>query len=147
MSYRQKIEELMWDENENALTEWIETQPVLEQTDILKEVKTVMQQLLAEIDDNSQKETLEELDKKIDAYQETILDEQLASLKYDLAVKERDKAFAKMDEAVAGIREYVKECVTTNAPNAKEMKELAFKMIELEKDNGTYDPANWDWLE
>lgn len=145
MQYKQKLLDFIFDDNNNALFDWILAQPVLEQVDILKEFKQLIQELLNDINDDSQNELLLLLDKKIDEYQENYLDELLAQLKLEIALEERDKAFEEMNNTIKKMRLYLKECIETNAPNAKEMKELAHKMIELEKKDGYYDPANWTW--
>lgn len=145
MQYKQKLLDLIFDDNNNALFEWILAQPVLEQVDILREFKQLIQEMLNDIDDDSQNELLLHLDKKIDEYQENYLDEQLLALKHDVLVDERDKMVEEMWDRIRRIRLYLKECIETNAPNAKEMKELARGMIELEKKDGYYDPANWTW--
>ena len=147
MQYKEKILELIFDDNDEALFEWIETQPLLEQVDILKEFREISQNLLAEVNDTSRAHTLIQLEKRTEQYQEAILDEQLASLKLEMALKERDKAVDDMEKSIIGIRDYLRECIETNAPNAKEMKALAKNMIELEKQNNLYDPENWTWYQ
>ena len=146
MQYKYQILELLANKNEFALFEWIEQQPVLEQVDILNEFKEVMQEMLAEVDDESQKENIRLIEKQINLYQEAYLDEQLEGLKLQMAIDERDKAVANMDEAVNGIRIYLQECIESNAENANEMKELAKKIIESEKETGVYNPNNWLWF-
>ena len=41
------------------------------------------------------------------------------------------------------MRQYVIECITTNADNADAMRELSLHIIKFEKDAGTYDKVNW----
>ena len=146
MQYKEKLLDLIFDDNNDALFNWILAQPVLEQVDILKEFKQLVQQMLDDINDESQNEKLQHLDKKIDEYQENYLDEQLLALKHDILVDERDKMVEEMWDRIRRIRLYLKECIETNAPNAQEMIKLAKGMIDLEKRDGYYDPANWSWF-
>jgi len=148
MQYREKLIELIFETeyDEETLFDWISEQPVLDQVDILNEFRDLIQDMLEEAEDESLNETMAEFDKAIDEYKESYLDEQLANLKYELAVTERDKAVAEMLESIAGVRAYIRECIETNAPNAEAMKGLARKLIELDKNDGLYDPANWDWF-
>lgn len=146
MQYKQKLLDLIFDEDDAALFNWILPHPVLEQVDILKEFKQLVQEMLADINDDSQAQALQLLDKKIDDYQESYLDEKLAQLQYEMAVEERDKLVIEMEDKIHRIRLYIKECIDTNAPNAKEMKEMAKGMIDLEKKDGFYKPENWAWF-
>lgn len=145
MQYKEKLLGYIYDNNTDSLFEWILAQPVLEQVDILRQFKQIVQEMLANINDDSQNELLLQLDKKIDEYQETYLDEQVLALKHQILVDDRDKMMEDMWDRIAGIRLYLKECIETNAPNATQMKEMAKGMIELEKNGGYYDPLNWAW--
>ena len=146
MQYKEKLLDLIFDEDDKALFNWILEQSVLDQVDILREFKQLVQEMLEDINDDSQAEVLQLLDKKIDEYQESYLDEKLAQLQYEMAVEERDKLVVEMEDKIHRIRLYIKECIDTNAPNAQEMKEMAKGMIELEKKDGFYKPENWAWF-
>ncbi|UPT71560.1 MAG: hypothetical protein M0D53_04120 [Flavobacterium sp. JAD_PAG50586_2] len=142
MNYKDHLLELILDDDDNAMMNWILLQPLLDQPQILRELK----ELLEELDSTGSKEVstlLMRLDKGIDEYEERILDEKLAEAQYLMALEQQEKTMKEIDAATDGIRAYVIECIVTNAPNAKEMKELAGKIIELEKETGTFDPENW----
>jgi hypothetical protein len=143
MSYYQKIKELIEDENDQALHVWVMAQPLAEQLAITQTIKDVLRDMLAADDSEEKKIMLQQMDNFTDAYNDAVLDEHIATVKYKKAVEERDKAMAEIEEATAGVRAYVIECITTNAPNAEAMKELAAKMIESEKEHGLFDPLNW----
>lgn len=148
MQYEEKILELIFDNDEDALFDWIRSHPELEQVDILREFRIIMQRLMADIGQSEAADELSaELEEKTNAFEEACLDVEVASLKYELAAKERDKHMEEMEERIDGIKAYIRECVETNAPNAAEMRELAAKIIALEKESGIYDTANWAWLE
>lgn len=147
MEYREKILELIFDENdEEAFEKWLLLQSPLEQVDILKELNEIAKELNEEDGDEDARQIIQTLDQKTDEYQEAYLDEKLAELKYDIAVDERDKAFAEADRQVEGIKAYARECIETNAPNADKMREAMVHVIAYEKSSGTYDPATWTWL-
>lgn len=143
MSYYQKIKELIWDENEDALRVWIMAQPLTEQLAITQTLKDVHSDMLAGVDSEEKKIILRQMEDCIEEYNDKSLDEYSATVKYKKAIEERDKAIAEMGETTAGVRTYLIQCVTTNAPNAESMKELALKIIESEKERGFYDPLNW----
>lgn len=114
--------------------------------DILKELNEIAKELNAEDPDEDAHELIKTLDAKTDEYQELYLNEQLAQLKYDMANDEAEKAIAELDRRTQGVRDYLRECIETNAPNAEVMRELAHELIDGEKKHGVYDPANWAWL-
>jgi hypothetical protein len=143
MLYYQKIKELIKDGNENALPDWVSTQPLSEHLTITQTIRQVLADMLGDEDTVEKKILLQQLDDFSASYNDAVFDEYNATVKYNKAVEERDKAFEEMEKTTAGIRAYLIECVTTNAYNAKEMKELALQIIESEKEYGLYDPQNW----
>lgn len=143
MSYYQKIKELIEDVNEDALRVWMMAQPLTEQLAITETLKEVIADIWGDEDSMEKRIKLAQLDNVLEDYVDKNLDTYNAKVEYEKAVEKRDNAFAEMEEQIEGIRAYIIECVTTNAPNAKEMKELALQIIEMEKVQGVYDPENW----
>jgi hypothetical protein len=148
MQYEEKLLELIFDNDEDALFDWIRSHPELEQVDILREFKIIMQRLMADIGESEAvNEISAELEEKTNAFEEACLDVEVASLKYELVEQQRNKLVEEMEERIDGVKAYIRECVETNAPNAAEMRELAAQIIALEKESGMYDPTEWAWLE
>jgi hypothetical protein len=146
MQYEEKLLELIFSEDSDALINWISSHPDLEQVDIFRELKELTQKMMAETEQSEEAQALcAGLEEKTAAYEEACLDEQVASLQLDLVHAEMDKQLDKMEETVEGIKEYIRECIETGAPNAAEMKELAAKIIASEKEHGLYDPGKWLW--
>ena len=143
MLYYQKIKEFIDDDNEEALIAWMKEQPLTEQLIITQALKDVLAEMWSNEDNTEKLIFFAKLDNILDEYNDKNLDAYNAKIAYEKAAEQRDKAFAEMQEKMEGIRGYLIECVTTNAPNAKEMKELALKIIETEKENGLYDADNW----
>ena len=143
MKYREKLLELIYSDDDDALGLWIESQPLLDQPEIVRELKELITEIELEVGVEQNHDLKNDLDSFADRYEEAILNEKLAEQMYLMALEEQEKASQKIDEAFVGVREYVIECITTNAPNAQEMRKLAEDIINLEKDAGTYDPDNW----
>src|SRR5690606_29041741 len=80
-----------------------------------------------------------EFDALIEKYEESILNEKLSEANYMMSLENLEKHNKIMD----GFRQQVVEFIITNAPNTEPMKELAKQLIDIEKENGTYDPNNW----
>ncbi len=143
MQYREIIMDLILNHPEEALDEWLQKQEPLTQVDIMKELKLIAEELEEKGVNIDMDMNLEEFDKGIEQYQEAILDEEMAKLKLDMAEDDLAKSMNQVDEAISGIREYVIECITTHAPNALQMRELANQLINLEKQDGLYKEENW----
>ena len=145
MKYREQLIELILDDNEDAMMDWILSQPLMEQTDIFRELKQIAEEAALENGDdiNQVVEGFDNFENLIEKDQEAILDIKLAEANYIMALEDQEKSSNLVLETFDGIREYVIECITTNAPNAAEMRDLAAKMIELEKDSEIYNAENW----
>jgi hypothetical protein len=145
MKYREKLLELIFDDNDDALIAYIEAQPLLDQADIMREFKELTEEMVKENGDDIYEivEDFDQFDKRIDLFEDAILDEKLAEANLIMAQEELDKKMLEMDEVVAGVRGYVMDCIVNNEENAEAMKELAEKLMQSEKDNGIFDPKNW----
>lgn len=143
MKYGEQLLKLILDGDDDDMMDWILQQPLLDQPEILRDLKQLVEELAKDGDEEETAKLLERLEVGIDEYEEKILDEKLAEAQYLMALEQQEKAMKQIDEATAGVRAYVIECIVTDAPNAKEMRELAEKLMELEKDVGTFDAINW----
>ncbi|WP_432670969.1 hypothetical protein [Flavobacterium sp. SM2513] len=145
MKYRAQLIELILDDKEDAMMDWILSQPLMEQTDIFRELKQIAEEAALENGDdiNQVVEGFDNFENLIEKDQEAILDIKLAEANYIMALEEQEIASDDILETFEGIRDYVIECITTNAPNADEMRDLAVKLIALEKDSGIYKVENW----
>lgn len=145
MKYREKLLELIFDDNEDAMIDWISAQPLIDQPDIFRELKELSEEAAAENGDDINKLVagFDTFDKRIDLYEDKILDEKLAEANYVMVLEEQEKAMQEIDKTTTGIREYVMDCIVNNEDNAVAMRELSEKIMQLEKDSGTFDPKNW----
>ena len=147
MKYRDQILEFIHDEtdNETAFFDWIESMPLLEQPDILREFKEIVKEMA----DNQADDVdlaipdFEAFTEFIDNYEDKILDEKLAEANLEMAQQQLDKRVLEIIELTAGVRRYVIDCIVNKEDNAEAMKELAQKLIDGEKENDVYDPENW----
>ena len=137
MQYKKKLIELILAEDEIAFTKWINEQPLIEQPDILREFKQLVEELIEEDIATMPEEDVEQIGVLADNYEEDILDAQVALLMHEVATEDRRK----------WIISNIKERIETNAPNAEAMKQLARLLIEKEKKENIFNPADWDWLE
>ena len=77
------------------------------------------------------------------AYEDKILDEKLAEANYVMALQAQEKQMQEMEETVAGIREYIINCIINKEENAEAMQELAQKNMASEKESGIFEANNW----
>jgi|694.fasta_scaffold27147_3 hypothetical protein len=143
MQYREILLDLILNQPEDALDNWMSTQAPLDQVEILKELKLLAEELSHEIEEALPADLLNSFDADIEEYQEAILDEKVAELQLEIAEDNLDKTMQEVNETIQGVRTYVIECITTGAPNAKEMRALAEQIMELEKRDGVYSEENW----
>jgi hypothetical protein len=103
MQYRDKLLELIFADDKAALFNWMRSFDHLDEVEVLKEYAIVMKELFEVMEVEPPKEMLEDLNAKTEKYQESILDAELASLKYEIVLKDRDNA---IDEMYPRIDEY-----------------------------------------
>ncbi len=147
MQYREKILELIFDEDDDAILKWVKTQPVIEQPDILREYRLICIELIEARGEEVPKEIFDALEQKTENYEDAILNEQLASLQYDLAVKERDKTIEEAWVAYEELIDEIRLSIETNRDDKEIMINLAKQFIENEKQNNIYEPERWAGIE
>ncbi len=143
MDYMQGNINFLTDGDEEAWTNWIASEPLLDQVDILNDLTALLTEVNEDEAIPGMAEAIARLEQVTNDYQERILDEQLALLKLEMVEEEIQKEVMEIDEMTKRIRAYVIDCILTAASNAKEMRKLAKDMVALEKQWGTYDPHNW----
>lgn len=145
MNYREKLMELIMDDDEDKMMAWIESQPLIEQPDIFRELKLIAEEAAALAGDNvlEEIEGFENFDNQINNYEEAILTEKLAEVNLNMALDEQEKVMTEMFERVAMMKEYVIECIVNDEPNANEMRQLVEHIIVFEKGAEIYDPETW----
>ena len=101
-----------------------------------------------DIDKDTQlQKDIEEISRYIRKIQRGNETEKIKKVELEKAEAELEKQIKEIDEKRIQIRAYLRECIKTNAPNAKEMAQLAKQMYELEKKDGLYISENWTWFE
>lgn len=147
MEYREKLIELILSGDDNAYHTWLEQQPLILQPAIMDEFIQIVKELAEEMGVALNQEDLEGYEIQAKKYEEAIfLNEQVAGVNLHLANLAMEDGMKQIEEATQGIKDYVKECVVTNADNATSMKQLAQQLMQLEIDNGNYNAAEWQWL-
>lgn len=147
MKYKEKLLEMVFDKQPDAFTNWLTAQPLLEQVQILKEFKQMTLQNMFKSQDFSISETLKQFTKQLDEYEKAVATELEAEMAYNKALEEQERAFQEMEAAAQGAKQYVINCIVNKESNAKEMKELAQKIITLEKEQGIYNADFWKAIE
>jgi hypothetical protein len=141
MNYTQLVEDFI--NSDLELDQFFERIPLYEQPAFMRTFKDYTMKLALENEDYHIIEDLQKMDAQTDRYEDAIITELAAKEKYEKSVADLDKSIEEMNETRVGVRNYVIECIVTEANNAKPMLELAAKLIELEKDIDFYQPENW----
>ncbi|UPT71559.1 MAG: hypothetical protein M0D53_04115 [Flavobacterium sp. JAD_PAG50586_2] len=140
MKYREQLINFIIENDPNAMMDWVVKQSLLDQPDILREVKELFQGF-----DKSGRagNSLAELDRLIARYEDKILDEKLAEAQLWMALENHEQTLKEMNGTPEGFRAFIIECIVTDAPNAKQMRQVAERMMEFEKKKGTFDIMDW----
>ena len=147
MQYKQIILDFITNDDMPGFHSWVQSQPIIEQPDIMRTFKELILDLAAERGIEMPMEQIEELDAINDRHEEIILDEQVISLKIDVVNKQRQEVLERLKKNADTTRLHIKHSLETDAPNAREMYILALKMINIEKKEGYFDAANWEWFQ
>jgi hypothetical protein len=143
MTNTQIIQQFIDANQPDQMMDWIATHDLLTQVDLLEEFSNIAQTMAFTTDNDEAIAITQEFVQNTEAYKEAILDEKMGKLKLDMATDDLEKIDKEIAETTKGIKDYIRECITTNAENAIPMKELANKIMQMEKDQGTYDENDW----
>ena len=89
------------------------------------------------------KTKVEELERQLDDYQDSWATEEVRKLYHEV---EMNALFKKLEEKYSQLRQNLIEAIQAS-PEVKEFRDMALKIIEIEKAHDQYDPANWIGLE
>jgi hypothetical protein len=142
--YREKLLYFLDREDEpEAMLDWIDDLPELEQPDVLRLLTTLLQERGKNTGEQEWIELSKEIADKIDDYEEEILDkkldEALFMMQFDKVAVDAEKLELFLDEARKGII----KTILSKPENIKELQKIARLAIKIEKDTGFYSPFNW----
>jgi len=145
--YREKLLYFLDREDEQeAMLDWIDELPELEQPDVLRLLTTLLQE---RGENSGEKEWIEisnQLAENIDKYEDEILDKKLD---FELLIMQFEGVefdLEKIELFLIKIREDIFEKMGSNPENYKEIRKLAQLAIDTEKSFGLYDPSNWTYF-
>ncbi len=145
--YREKLLYFLdREEEQEAMLDWIDELPELEQPDVLRLLTTLLQE---RGENSGEKEWIEisnQLAENIDKYEDEILDKKLD---FELLIMQFEGVefdLEKIELFLIKIREDIFEKMGSNPENYKEIRKLAQLAIDTEKSFGLYDPSNWTYF-
>lgn len=148
MKYKEKLIQLIKEGTAQEFQEWLISQPLLEQTAIMRELKQLGDLPTEEgggnILDNSP--GLNKFEAVIDTFEDAILDTKLLAQQLIMAEEESLQLVQKMRKNHPQLREQVIQSIINKDANAKTMYNISQKLIQLEKMDNTYNPENWKEL-
>jgi len=134
------------EDEQEAMLDWIDELPELEQPDVLRLLTTLLQE---RGENSGEKEWIEisnQLAENIDKYEDEILDKKLD---FELLIMQFEGVefdLEKIELFLIKIREDIFEKMGSNEENYKEIRKLAQLAIDTEKSFGLYDPSNWTYF-
>ena len=145
MEYRTTLLQFITEGRQEEMGKWIKSHSALDRLDIMNAFKELMEELAAEkgIDMD---EDFDAFESAITNYQEKVLDEQLASLKLDMAEKGVEEKLDEAENSLKQLRKGLIETILCHPANETELREVAANIMRLEKENNVFDPENWKAL-
>jgi hypothetical protein len=129
-------------EPEGNLFGWIETQPELDQPDILRELKFVLDENFDTKPGLDRNKMMAILDEKIQTFEEAILSRKLHKSLFMMETEEKITD----EETFKYFLDYTRQEIITrivSVPENQENWSFVHKVIQIEKDSGFYNPDNW----
>lgn len=141
--YRKKLLNFLESDNDfTAMFDWIAQHSELIQMDILRVLSSIVKECFENTEDEDYLEKTKILDKMIDKYEQSILDEKLHK---SLFMKEMEARIT--DEETFGyFIDFVRQDIITRVvsdPENQENWDFVTKAIQIEKKSGFYNPDNW----
>ncbi len=143
MNYREQLLAYLENEDVSKILDWINTKPILDHLDIFKELQHIFYEMYEATNDPAMLEQVRYFETFIPAYEDKVLDEKLAEANYVMALQAQEKQMQELEETVAGVREYIINCIINKEENAEAMQELAQKIMASEKESGIFEANNW----
>lgn len=143
MKYEEQLLMFINDDDDDAMMNWILRQSSLDQVDILRELRQLVEELAYDDREEETAAILARLDQSIEEFEDRVLDEKLAHALLQMAIEEDETILEQIEQANRDVGAYVIECIVNNKPNAKKMRQFAEGMMEMEKEYGTFNPENW----
>lgn len=142
--YREQLLCFLENEEEpDIIWDWVEKQPVLDQPDIFRELKTIFKEKNIQTDTNYSYEINDNFDGFIEEFEDSILDNKLAE---NLIITEILRVLSdttKLKEFLTFIRKALINSILTNDDNNERIWIIVHQTIKAEKESGVYDPDNW----
>lgn len=143
MQYGDEIFRYYFEGSQKDWLTWIQSKPPLEQVDILNELRDILIEFANELNSDELRASVKLIEEKTSHYLETILDEQLAILKLEMANEDCIRFLKENSGFLYQIRSHLLERMANNPQDAKSLNLFAQHIIAREKELGIYDPLNW----
>ena len=143
LKFKEKIKSYIEkNEQDTDLMSWINTQPELDQPDILRALNSLLLENFYTKPGVDREEVLAILDEKIQEFEESILDKKLHESLFKMEMEEKITDEETFGYYLDFTRQEVITRIVSN-PKKQENWDLAHKIIQMEKDSGFYNPDNW----
>lgn len=147
MKYKAKLLELLKADNATAFSDWLKSQPELEQVQIMKEFKQMSLQNMFKTQSFGGAETIKKFTKSIDNYEKAIH----ATIELKAIVEkiqdEKGKVIQRLAASSRENKQEIIDSIINNDENATARKALAIQIIAIEKEIGIYDADFWSSIE
>jgi hypothetical protein len=142
--YTEKLVRYLENENKlGGLMDWIETQPALDQPEILRELKNLFIENHEKTGEQDWLEKANIIEASIEQFEDSILDDKLAENLFITEIQGVLNDTEKIKEFLALTRTTLINCILKSSDDNKEIWALVHKAIKAEEESNLYDPDNW----
>lgn len=141
--YREQLLCFLDREEPEAMLDWIEELPDLDQPDVYRLLTTLLQERGKYTGEQEWLELSNLVAEKIDEFEEEILDNKLNKELFLMQFENTEFDLDKIALFLIKTREDILVKMASNPDNYNELRKLAKLAINTEKSFGIYDPANW----
>ena len=131
------------EDEQEAMLDWIEELPELDQPDVLRLLTSLLQERGETTGEKEWIELSNQIAENIDEFEEEILDNKLDKALFMMQFENTEFDLDKIELFLIKTREDIIEKMASNPENDKELRKLAKLAINTEKSFGVYDPTNW----
>ncbi len=147
MKYKKKLLQLIEDKDVKAFGAWLESLPIKERIQAMKEFKQLGMQKMFTSQNFENADILKKYAKKIEALEIIIKKDEELKAFIKIVKEEMDAAVMRLAKGTRENKQLIIDKILENGPESDKTKQTALLVIEVEKELGIYDPEFWNPIE
>lgn len=141
--YTQKIIDFVESGNPEV-SDWIKQFPLQDQPDIMREIKSYVQQKAIENGHYEFAASFDDFDEKVNKFENAVIDELAQKQEQEQLNKQVEEAKEKLTEQYFKLKNHIIQGILKQDENFEGYLDFAKKMIDNEKEFNVYDEEDWE---